>query len=130
MLYLMQCGFSSGTREQKVTNRRGLKVASKEQGEDDSEAHFQGAPVKDQPGKFEVVSLGSNDDVVDTSANELLVSTHINSFQLRQSCPVDRSASLYSEKIAHLLNFIHHTEQDMVGQPSQAVWNKHSWPVG
>lgn len=112
------CAFSSGTREQKVTNREGSHSGfKKSKGKMTQKPIFKVQPVKDQPGKFEVVSLGSNDDVVDTSANELLVSTHINSFlNFCQSRPVDRSASLYSEKIAHLLNFIHHTEQDMVDQ--------------
>ena len=78
---------------------------------------FKVQPVKDVPGKWEIVSLGSNDADVDMAANELLVGTHINSFlNFCQSRPSEKSAALYSEKIAHLLNFIHHCEQDMVEQ--------------
>jgi hypothetical protein len=112
------CAFSSGAREHKISTRKGgASGFKKSKGKVNQKPIFKVQPVKDQANKYEVVSLGSNDDSVDTAANELLVATHINSFlNFCQSRSAEKAASLYSEKIAHLLNFMHHSEQDMIEQ--------------
>ena len=112
------CAFSSGRREQKTSKRASSTTGfKKSKTKMTQKPIFKVQPVKDVPGKWEIVSLGSNDVDVDMAANELLVGTHINSFlNFCQSRPSEKSTTLYTEKIAHLLNFIHHCEQDMVEQ--------------
>ena len=112
------CAFSSGTREKKSSKRPTSTTGfKKSKAKMTQKPIFKVQPVKDVPGKWEIVSIGSNDADIDMAANELLVGTHINSFlNFCQSRPSEKGAALYSEKIAHLLNFIHHSEQDMVEQ--------------
>ncbi len=112
------CAFSSGTREKKTSKRANDTTGFKKtKAKMKQKPIFKVQPVKDMPGKWEIASLGSNEADIDMAANELLVGTHINSFlNFCQSRPSEKGAALYTEKIAHLLNFLHHSEQDMVEQ--------------